>query len=109
MRSLNDLTIQSKILFLSVVFFIASLGASGFALVKIDHIGNEVREVAQQDLPVTRILSQITVHQFELAIVFERALRFGAGDNNLALSEQIKTLLNSFQRISREVEHEIDR
>ncbi|MGN7613246.1 response regulator, partial [Magnetococcales bacterium HHB-1] len=84
-------------------------GASGFALVKIDHIGNEVREVAQQDLPVTRILSQITVHQFELAIVFERALRFGAGDNNLALSEQIKTLLNSFQRISREVEHEIDR
>ena len=51
--------------------------SSGFSILKIGHVGDELTTIAEEDIPLTEAITEITVNQLEQAIWFERALRFG--------------------------------
>ncbi len=73
-------------------------------------IGEEIEGIAERDIPLTTALTQITIHQLEQAINFERALRAGemmirhpAAKDDLARSMQAFETLNT--KVDKEIEH----
>ncbi|MHA1546319.1 MAG: MCP four helix bundle domain-containing protein [Alphaproteobacteria bacterium] len=50
---------------------------AGAGIWQMEKIGVEIEGIAERDLPMTKGLTQITIHQLEQAINFERAIRTG--------------------------------
>lgn len=69
--------IRVKLLILSAIsiLFIGSMGI--YTFLRLQAIGIELHEISKQDLPLTRIITEITVNQLEQGISFERAIRHG--------------------------------
>jgi methyl-accepting chemotaxis protein len=61
--------------------------SNGFGIIKIGAIGDEIKGIAEEDIPLTELVTEITVNQLEQAIWFERALRFA---EDLAAKEAAK-------------------
>jgi methyl-accepting chemotaxis protein len=51
--------------------------SSGFGILKMSQVGDELETIAEEDIPLTEAVTEITVNQLEQAVWFERALRFG--------------------------------
>ncbi|WP_425393007.1 sensor histidine kinase [Ekhidna sp.] len=69
-----------------IIFLILILGA--FGLLRIVTTHKDIDDVANIDLPIIEILTQIETYQLEQAIAFERAIRYAEEiepGNNLAL------------------------
>lgn len=73
----NCLTLKTKIIansFILLSFIILSSLYSWYAMTQI---GNELEAIAEEDIPLTRVISSITEHQLNQNIHFERAVRYG--------------------------------
>ncbi len=73
---LNKVNIKAKILGTIGVCLLALAFVAVFAIWQINKIGQELTTIAEEDIPLTRILTQISTHQLEQTIEFERMLRF---------------------------------
>lgn len=49
----------------------------GYAITSMKSIGTELAAIAEEDIPLTEKLAEITTHQLEQAIQFERILHYG--------------------------------
>lgn len=76
MKRFADLKVGTKVFSLALVLVTMSLITSIYSIVKLDHIGEEIVEIAEEDIPLVNIITEITIHQLEQAIWFERTLRF---------------------------------
>lgn len=56
----------------SILFFMIS--ASGYGILKLNHIGEELREIAEGNIPLADLITEAAVSQLEQAIWFERGL-----------------------------------
>lgn len=66
-------------------------------------VGNELDEIAHQDIPLTEIVTAITIHQLEQAIVLERAFRAKGVDEGADFTRDEK----AFETITQKVDEEI--
>lgn len=71
---LSRLTIAQKVYLLGFSQLLAMMIMGGFALYQMNKIGNELIDIAEEDIPLTKMLTVVTEHQLEQAILFERAL-----------------------------------
>ncbi|PAU39830.1 chemotaxis protein [Vibrio coralliilyticus] len=71
---LSRLTIAQKVYLLGLSQLLAMMIMCGFALYQMNKIGNELIDIAEEDIPLTKMLTVVTEHQLEQAILFERAL-----------------------------------
>lgn len=71
---LSKLTIAQKVYLLGFCQLLAMAILGGFALYQMNKIGNELIDIAEEDIPLTKKLTVVTEHQLEQAILFERAL-----------------------------------
>jgi methyl-accepting chemotaxis protein len=69
-------TIRVKIMATVGLCLFALVGSAAFAVWQINNIGREITAIAHNDIPLTRNVTQITLHQLEQTIEFERMLRF---------------------------------
>ncbi len=76
-RVLNQLTIKAKLTLLVTVNALFFIIASGYAIQQMSLIGDEIGGIAERDLPLINVVSDITIHQIEMEVLFERAGRFG--------------------------------
>ena len=74
---LNPNTIASKIALNSALLLILMAFSSAYAWYAMSQIGAELTAIAEEDIPLTTHLTEITEHQLEQSIRFERAVRFG--------------------------------
>jgi len=75
---IRDLKLRSKILGLvAVLLAIVAINAA-ITLWKLDRIGGEIADVAELDIPLTRLVTDVTVAQLEQNSRFERALSAGS-------------------------------
>ncbi len=79
MKSYSDLKVGTKIFSLALILLAFMAGSSYYATVKIGHIGEEIKDIAENDIPLVNVITEITVTQLEQAIWFERVLRFAEG------------------------------
>ncbi|NRF13070.1 methyl-accepting chemotaxis protein [Vibrio coralliilyticus] len=71
---LSRLTIAQKVYLLGFSQLLAMIIMGVFALYQMNKIGNELVDIAEEDIPLTKMLTVVTEHQLEQAILFERAL-----------------------------------
>ena len=74
---MKNLKLGTKILGMVGIILLFMIISSGFGILKMGSIGNQVKGIAEEDLPLTSMVTEITANQLEQAIRFERALRFG--------------------------------
>jgi len=104
----KNLNIGNRIYLLSFVSFLFLATVSGTALYKMHHIGNKLEEVTKQDIPLTEMISKITVHQLEQAIAFEKIL-FHKSVQDQHSEKIIKKTDDKFQKLSTKINGEIDK
>lgn len=73
-----SIRISHKVWFLSLmgIFFAMFIAAGGIYAMNV--IGSKLAEITKQDIPLTNAVTNITAHQLEQAVYFERATRFAA-------------------------------
>ena len=71
---LSRLMIAQKILLLGISQLILMFTLGGYAISKMDKIGMALIDIAEEDIPLTKMLTKVTEHQLEQAILFERSM-----------------------------------
>ena len=74
---LRNMKISWKIYALVAMLLMVTMGTAGFGIYQMQVIGEEIKEVAEQDIPLTETVTKITLHQLEQAVLFERGLAIG--------------------------------
>ena len=107
-NSLKQLTVQFKILGIASILLLMLAIASSYSLVTMSGIGEELKSIAEVDIPLTEDITTITEHQLEQAIHFERALNQGS---RMASSSQAKERfeheVSAFNKLTDQIESEI--
>ncbi len=105
---LNQLSIKAKLILLvgtNIVFFLI---ASLYAIAQMNAIGSEIEGIAERDLPLIDVVSEITSHTIEMEVMFERATRFGALlDQEHNATQHFKEAIAEFHTLASSVEEEI--
>lgn len=65
----------------------------GISLIKMDKIGTELIEIAENNIPLTNKITKLAEHQLEQAVLFERSLLKASLSENGNL-EHNKNLIN---------------
>ncbi|UUX49517.1 methyl-accepting chemotaxis protein [Nisaea acidiphila] len=115
----SSLSIKTKIISVCLVTLPLPLIALGYAILSMNLIGAELKEIAEEDMPLTRGLTEVTVLQLEQAVHFEKAMRFAGirasdGDNESAFAKQVELFETqsgkadeTFRHIAEKLEHAI--
>jgi methyl-accepting chemotaxis protein len=75
---LNNMSLKAKLMGFASVLLSLLIISSIYAIYTMNSIGKELFTIAEEDIPLTEKVAQITVHQLEQAIQFERSLHYGA-------------------------------
>jgi len=101
--SVKKKVIGNSLLLLSMIFII-----SIYSLFTMGQIGKELEAIAEQDIPLTEILTKITEHQLEQAIHFERAVKYGVIiDIDEGAQKHLDREIAAFDKLSARVDEEI--
>ncbi|MEP3114358.1 methyl-accepting chemotaxis protein [Nisaea sp.] len=108
MSAFKNMRIKHRILAL-VFISLATLGCISLtSIYTMQVIGDELADIAEQDIPLTEALQDITIHQLEQAVITERLIGVievtRAGGEPIADTEE---LLNSFTKLGHKIEDEI--
>ncbi len=105
---LKGLTIKRKIYTLATLAILISLFIAGGAIYSINIIGKQLKQVAEEDIPLTAAVSKITVHQLEQAVLFERAIRLAeTALHNPSVKGHYEETKDAFLKLAKKVDQEI--
>lgn len=88
----------------TMLLFIAVIGGTG--IYKMSIIGKEMKEIAHRDIPLTEILSKLTVHQLEQAVLLEQGLRY-SGVNVHDENHTVDSTVQNFKELAHQVDEEL--
>ena len=75
---MKNFGIPTKIFGLVVVLLLVSLGIAWVALSNMNRLGEKLDSLVEDELPLMKILTEITINQLEQTILFEKALYYKA-------------------------------
>ncbi|MDM8521768.1 methyl-accepting chemotaxis protein [Desulfococcaceae bacterium HSG8] len=76
MKMMDNMKIGTRIIGMVSVIIALMTMIAGFGIVKLNSIGEEIKEVAEEHIPIGDMLTDIANSQMEQAIRFEQVLRF---------------------------------
>ncbi|MDM8549200.1 methyl-accepting chemotaxis protein [Desulfobacterales bacterium HSG2] len=106
---MNNIKIGIRIFGMVSVLVILTGIVAGFSIVKMGGIGDEIKTIADEQMPLTEAVTEITISQMTQALWFERALRFSGvseakeGD----AEESLRTAEQAFEKLLESVEEAI--
>ena len=103
---LKKLKIGHRIYLLSGISLLFLLIIGGTGVYKMTVIGHELEEIAERDIPLTELLSKITVHQLEQAILLEQGLRY-SGVTAHDEAHTIESTVKHFKKLAHKSDEEI--
>lgn len=74
---LSKIKISQKVYILGVIQLLLICLVGGVGYSQMSKIGLELIDIAEEDIPLTGMLTRLTEHQLQEAVLFERALRKG--------------------------------
>ena len=77
MMKLSNIKIAKRMAMAIGIPILLLSGVLGFSLLKLKVIETEIVNIAETDMPLMSAMTTITEHQLEIAVMFERALRYG--------------------------------
>ncbi|MFC1523865.1 methyl-accepting chemotaxis protein, partial [Thermodesulfobacteriota bacterium] len=105
---MKQMKLGTKIIGLAVSLLILLAVVASYSIIKVNDIGKEIKEIAEEDIPLTEKIAEVTTEQLEQAIWFERALRFGEvlAEKETA-AEGLKAAEHHFEELSANVNKHI--
>lgn len=105
---LNKLSLKTKLMGFASILLGLLILSSGYAIYSMNSIGKELAAIAEEDIPLTEIIAQVTTHQLKQAVQFERALHHGVmlKTEDTALS-RFREAIKSFDEGTEQIEAEI--
>lgn len=98
----TSLSIRKKIIAVCLATLPLPLLALAYAVYSMNLIGVELKEIAEEDMPITRQLTEVTVLQLEQSIHFEKALRFaGVMRNDMDVEATVSKEIKKFEEQSK--------
>ncbi|WP_333909669.1 methyl-accepting chemotaxis protein [Vibrio sp. SCSIO 43137] len=91
---------------LVIILLLLMLSIAGYGYIKLDRIGEELKGITNEDMPLIELASDITTKQLESAILIERALR-DAGVKSQVEQVTPQHARAEFRRISEVIDDEI--
>jgi methyl-accepting chemotaxis protein len=108
-KFISQLSIRGRFMILSGTMILILLVSSISGLKSLWSIGKELDAIANQDIPLTKMLTKITTHQLEQAIHFERAVRYGEiKDREPHVIPLLEKEVAKFKILSHKVDEEIE-
>ncbi len=108
LKKLSNFSIAVKLYAVIGLCLLALLVVGGVSIFQMNKIGVEITEIAEEDVPLTEALTEITIHQLEQAINFERALRFGEEmKSSKHAGEQFVHAVGEFEKLAKKVDGEL--
>lgn len=106
---MRDLKLSTKIIGLASILLVILIAISYVSISKIKNIGMEVVALAEEDIPMTELMTEITLHQLGQSAWLERALRFGRviedeEEENKSMLEQAE---HEFEALAKETDEHI--
>lgn len=74
---LRKINMRRQVILTVSLLIILLIVISIFSVIKVNIIGNELKDITEQDLPLTDVITEITVNQLEQATLFERVVKNG--------------------------------
>lgn len=89
----------------AIVALVALVGVSIAAVGswKMMQVGNELQEIAKEDMPLMEKVTAITLHQLEQAILLERSLRAAGIRNGADLAHDRKAFTELAHKVDKEI------
>ena len=102
MRLIDNMKIGTRIIGTVSVLLLLLAISTGFGIIKMGSIGDEIKGIAEEDIPLTSEVTEIANNQLAQAIWFERALRYGEvlASKKVAVAG-LKTAEDEFAKLSR--------
>ncbi len=105
---LSNFKIRTKILGAMGLCIASMIGVSTYSIVQMNRIGAEIVTLAEETMPLTKVVTEITVHQLEQTIEFEKLLRFALEiEHDASATKLYETAVKSFRKFGHKVAEEI--
>ena len=105
---LQNLNVGAKVFGIVGLCLVALAGVAGLSIYQMTLIGGEIQEIAEEDVPLTEAVTNITIHQLEQAVNLERAFRFGEEmQQSEHAAEQFAHAVKVFHELAAKVDEEI--
>ncbi len=103
----KNLSIRTKTMFQVAFGVLLLLAISLYAQFQIGSIGGELNQISEENIPMTGVVTEITVHQLEQTVQMERALRFGEQmGSDPAAAEHFDATVSAFDALAAKVDEE---
>ncbi len=104
----RNVTIKQKIYFLAIFGLLLSVSISVLAISGLSKIGKQIHQIAEEDIPITNNVTEITIHQLEQAISFERAVRYAElFEHSSNARKYYNKAKDKFHKLAKKVDQEI--
>jgi len=104
---MKNLSLKAKLMGNAGILLGLLILSSVYAIYSMNQIGHELVTIAEQDIPLTEKLGEITTNQLEQAIQFERALHYAGvlqqADKAARFSEALKAFDDGIKQIETEI------
>jgi methyl-accepting chemotaxis protein len=105
---LLSLSVGQKVMGVVSICLILLVVTAERGLYQLNNLGGKIEAIVEQDMPLTEIVTKVTVHQLEQAIQFGRAIRFGEEmQRDEAKRESYLQAVDAFKKLNQKVEAEI--
>jgi methyl-accepting chemotaxis protein len=96
--------LSSKIIGMAAISLLITITVIVVGLVKMNAIGLELKEIAEEDVPLTRALTVATERQLEMEILIERVLTLSARGEN----HRMQDVISEFNTVEKELVKRIE-
>lgn len=112
MNFLDNMKVGSRVNGIVLALLLLLAAVAGLGIARMQNIGNELRAIAEEDIPLTEVVSEMAVRQLETGIWLERGLLHGEMSDMAGVEEaaseaekrgqQVSTLLRKGEKIAEE-------
>ena len=106
MNLLNKISIPNKIMAAVGLCLIFMAGLALVSIWQMTRIGKELESIAEANMPITEVVSKITTHQLEQAVLLERSLR-AYGVQSITDPAELAKMRAKFEKLAHQVDDEI--
>ncbi|MGO1297426.1 MAG: methyl-accepting chemotaxis protein [Vibrio sp.] len=107
MQFIKNLSIAKKLIGTVVVMLLCLVGVSTFAIYKMSLVASEIDVIAEENIPLSKLATDVTVKQLQGAILLEKAFRIAgieAKENIQALTHYDKEIRHITQDFNQQVQ-----
>ena len=107
MNAFRKLTIGGRIVALLSTLGLLLAVVAVVGVMTMNKIGNELSDIAEEDMPLNRMLQQVTIHQLEQAIVTERIVATIEAERGAPPRYSLPELVEKFEYLAHKVDEEL--